>query len=71
VLFGVAPTPVRPVEAEAALARGATSDEVADAAVAGLDPPEAQGIRGATRRALAHGAVARAVARARNEVTHV
>jgi aerobic carbon-monoxide dehydrogenase medium subunit len=70
VLFGVAPTPVQPAGAEAALARGATPDEVADAAVAGLDPPAAPGIRGATRRALARGAVARAVAAARNEVTH-
>lgn len=70
VLFGVAPAPVRPAEAEAALARGAAPDEVADAAVAGLDPPEAQGIRGATRRGLARGAVARAVATARSKVTH-
>jgi carbon-monoxide dehydrogenase medium subunit len=71
VLFGVAPTPVRAAEAEAALARGATPDEVGDAAVADLEPSEEQGIRGATRRALARGAVARAVATARNEVTHV
>jgi aerobic carbon-monoxide dehydrogenase medium subunit len=70
VLFGVAPTPVRSVEAEAALVRGATPDEVADAAVAGLDPPDAQGIRGTTRRTLARGAIARAVATARNKVTH-
>jgi aerobic carbon-monoxide dehydrogenase medium subunit len=70
VLFGVAPAPVRPPEAEAAMARGATADEVADAAVAGLDPPDARGIRGANRRTLARGAVARAVATARNAVTH-
>jgi carbon-monoxide dehydrogenase medium subunit len=70
VLFGVAPTPVRSTEAEVALVRGATPDEVADAAVAGLEPVDARGIRGATRRALARGAVARAVATARNKVTH-
>ena len=64
VLFGVAPTPVRSPAAETALARGGTADEVADAAVAGLDPPDAQGIRGATRRELARGAITRAVARA-------
>jgi carbon-monoxide dehydrogenase medium subunit len=71
VLFGVAPTPVRPAEAEAALARGDTPREVADAAVAGLDPPDAREIRGTTRLALACGAIARAVATARNQVTHV
>lgn len=70
VLFGVAPTPVRPGPAEAALARGATPDEVAGQAVAGLDPPQAGGISGATRRLLARGAIARAVARARDEVAH-
>ncbi|MFI6599327.1 FAD binding domain-containing protein [Nonomuraea sp. NPDC050536] len=67
VLFGVGPTPLRPAEAEAALARGATPEEVADAAVAELDPRNAQG---ATRRALARGAVLRAVATVRTEVTH-
>jgi aerobic carbon-monoxide dehydrogenase medium subunit len=71
VLFGVAPTPVRPADAETALARGATVDEVADAAVAGLEPWEAQGIRGAIRRVLGRGAVVRAVATARDKVTHV
>lgn len=70
VLFGVAPVPVRPAEAEAALAAGTTSAEVADAAVAGLDPLEAHGIHGDTRRALARGAVARAVTAARNKVAH-
>jgi carbon-monoxide dehydrogenase medium subunit len=70
VLFGVAPTPVRPAEAEAALARGATPEEVADAAVAGTEPADIRGIRGATRRALALAAVVRAVARARSTVTH-
>ncbi len=70
VVFGVAPTPVRSAEAETALVRGATPDEVADAAVAGLDPPDTHGIRGATRRTLARGAIARAVATARNKVTH-
>jgi carbon-monoxide dehydrogenase medium subunit len=70
VLFGVGPAPVRPAEAEAALARGATADEVADAAVAGLEPWEAQGIRGSIRRVLGRGAVVRAVATARDKVTH-
>lgn len=70
VLFGVARTPVRPAGAEAALARGASADEVADAAVAGLDPPDTPGLSGATRRALARSAVARAVGTARNEATH-
>jgi carbon-monoxide dehydrogenase medium subunit len=70
VLFGVAPTPVRSAAAEAALVSGATPDEVADAAVAGLDPPDTQGIRGATRRTLARGAITRAVTTARNKVTH-
>jgi carbon-monoxide dehydrogenase medium subunit len=85
VLFGVAPAPVRVADAEAALARGAIAGEVADAAVAGLDPPDVPGLSGASRRTLARGAVARAVARAvaaavatvaptvataRNEVTH-
>ncbi|MFI6318297.1 FAD binding domain-containing protein [Nonomuraea sp. NPDC050556] len=63
VLFGVAPTPVRPAEAEAALARGASPDEVADAAVAVLDPHT-------PRRLLARGAVARAVATVRDKVRH-
>lgn len=76
VLFGVGPTPMRSANAEAALAGGATADEVADAGVAGLDPPDAPGIRGATRRTLARGAIARAVARAQDvaraedKVTH-
>jgi carbon-monoxide dehydrogenase medium subunit len=69
VLFGVAPAPVRSAQAEAALDRGATPGEVAEEAVAGLDPPQVRGISGATRRALARGAIARAVARARDEVT--
>ncbi|WP_431899005.1 FAD binding domain-containing protein [Nonomuraea sp. bgisy101] len=67
VLFGVAPTPVRPAAAEAALARGAPPDEVADAAMAGLDP---HGTGTASRHVLARGAVARVVATVRNEVTH-
>ncbi|GAA3348241.1 hypothetical protein GCM10020358_65970 [Amorphoplanes nipponensis] len=70
VLFGVTPTPVRPAAAEAALARGAAPDEVAEAAVEGLDPPDTPTIRGVSRRALARGAVARAVATARDKVTH-
>lgn len=65
VLFGVAATPVRAHAAEAVLAAGASADEVADAAVAGLDPPSAAGMRSETRRALARGAVARAVVSAR------
>jgi aerobic carbon-monoxide dehydrogenase medium subunit len=70
VLFGVAPTPVRSGAAEEALASGGTAAEVADAAVAELDPPDARGISGINRRALARGAVARAVTTAREKVTH-
>lgn len=71
VLFGVTPVPVRPAEAEALLAAGAAPNAIADAAVAGLDPPDAHGLRGVTRLALARGAVVRAVAAARNRVSHV
>jgi len=83
VLFGVAPTPVRATGAESALAGGATADEVADAAVAGLEPPELPAVPGAVARLLVRGAVLRAVATARrqgpsqdqatarDEVTHV
>jgi carbon-monoxide dehydrogenase medium subunit len=66
VLFGVGPTPVRPEAAEAALAGGATADEVADAAATGLDPWDGQDTPEATRRALARGAVLRAVTAVRN-----
>jgi carbon-monoxide dehydrogenase medium subunit len=72
VLFGVARTPVRAAGAETALARGATADDVADAAVAELEIPETS-----AARALARGAVVRAVTTARqqattrNEATHV
>ena len=62
-LFGVAPAPIRPAEAESALDRGARPDEVADAAVAGLAPPD--------RRQLAWAAVRRAVATARERTAHV
>jgi carbon-monoxide dehydrogenase medium subunit len=77
VLFGVAPTPVRATGAESALAGGATAEEVADAAVAGLEPPELPAVPSAVARLLVRGAVLRAVATARgqatarDEVTHV
>jgi aerobic carbon-monoxide dehydrogenase medium subunit len=70
VLFGVGPTPLRSAQGEAALAGGAGADEVADAAVAGLDPPPAPGLRAETRRALARAAVARAVTALRNGASH-
>ena len=69
VLFGVAPTPVRATGAESALAGGATADEVADAAVAGLAPPELPAVPGAVARLLVRGAVLRAVATARRQAT--
>jgi carbon-monoxide dehydrogenase medium subunit len=70
VLFGVAATPVRAAGAEEALAAGATTDEVADAAIAGLEPVVASTIPDAPTSALVRGAVRRAVATARNEVAH-
>lgn len=70
VLFGVGPAPLRSAPGEAALASGAGADEVADAAVAGLDPPPAPGLRSETRRALARGAVVRAVTALRNGAPH-
>jgi carbon-monoxide dehydrogenase medium subunit len=71
VVFGVTPTPVRPAEAESALARGAGPVEVADAAVAGLAPADAAGISGADRRRLTWAAVRRAVATVRERAAHV
>jgi carbon-monoxide dehydrogenase medium subunit len=69
VLFGVGSTPVRSVAAEAALARGDTPDEVAEAAVAGLDPPDGGELSGASRRTLVRAAVVRAVASIRKQAT--
>jgi carbon-monoxide dehydrogenase medium subunit len=71
VVFGATPTPVRPAEAESALAGGADPEEVADAAVAGLAPADAAELSGADRRQLTWAAVRRAVATARERSAHV
>ncbi|WP_067134622.1 FAD binding domain-containing protein [Microtetraspora malaysiensis] len=71
VLFGAGPVPLRPARAEAALAGGAAPAEVAEAAMADLD---AAGVPEDVTRALARGALTRALDRARatarNQVDH-
>jgi carbon-monoxide dehydrogenase medium subunit len=64
-LFGVADTPVRASEAEAALTGGAGPQDVADAATRGLTPNEDVHGGADYRRRVARACVERAVARAR------
>jgi carbon-monoxide dehydrogenase medium subunit len=66
VVFGAVPTPVRASEAEAALARGDSAREVAEAALCGVDPAEGDGLSAETRRMLVRAVVERAVTSARD-----
>jgi len=67
-LFGVGSTPVRARAAEAALVAGAAPGEVADAAVADLDPPADVHASASTRTRIARHLVERAVTRAQEVV---
>ena len=67
-LFGVGSTPVRARAAEAALIAGAAPGEVADAAVADLDPPADVHASASTRTRIARHLVERAVTRAQEVV---
>ncbi len=63
-LFGVGSTPVRAASAEEALVAGASPTDVAEAAVAGLDPPGDVHASASTRVRIARHLVERAVTRA-------
>jgi carbon-monoxide dehydrogenase medium subunit len=67
-LFGVGSTPVRARAAEEALLAGATPADVAEAAVAGLEPPADVHASSSTRVRIARHLVERAVARAREDL---
>jgi carbon-monoxide dehydrogenase medium subunit len=67
-LFGVGSTPVRARAGEAALLAGATAADVAEAAVADLEPPADVHASASTRLRIARHLVERAVNRAREEL---
>jgi aerobic carbon-monoxide dehydrogenase medium subunit len=67
-LFGVGSTPVRARAAEDAMLAGAAPTDVAEAAVAGLEPPADVHASASTRARIARHLVERAVARSREEM---
>jgi carbon-monoxide dehydrogenase medium subunit len=67
-LFGVGSTPVRARAAEAAWLSGATPTDVAQAAIAEIDPPGDVHASGATRARIARHLVERAVGRAQEDL---
>jgi aerobic carbon-monoxide dehydrogenase medium subunit len=67
VLFGVGSTPIRAIEAAAALRAGSSAADVADAAVRDLDPPGDVHASAQTRARIARHLVERAVARVRED----
>ena len=66
-LFGVAPTPLRCADAEAALRSGASIRDVAETAVRDLRPPDDVHASGSTRRRLARVLIERAAITALEE----
>ncbi len=64
-LFGIGPTPVRALEAEAALVAGASVEEAARLALEGIEPPEDLHAPGSYRRQVARVLVRRAIESAR------
>ncbi len=68
-LFGVGPTAIRASGAAEALLAGATMDDVADAAVEGMHPPDDLHATGAYRRTVTRVLVKRVARKAMNDAT--